>query len=158
MITGIQPGRGCPARRRAARNIHTELILHVRVVGPVHIRPGGVQVGFGPGGVQVSVGPGWASIRRAVPFGIVSGPSAGQFTSPFGRVVVGTVGSVSSSSFTITMGAGQTVTVDEQSSTAYRKAGSPVAASAVTRGARVAVLGSPGGSQLPAIVVAVLPG
>jgi hypothetical protein len=50
------------------------------------------------------------------------------------------------------------VTVDEQSSTVYRKAGNPVSASAVTSGSRVAVLGTQNGSKISAIVVAVLSG
>lgn len=129
----------------------------VRVhMGVVQTGPGGVRVVLPakvavpfPGGVTV-VGPdlSWAS---------GPGPGAGRVMSPFGTVIAGTVGSVSSSSFTVTVGGGQTVIVTGQSSTAYRKAGNPVSASAVTRGARVAVLGSLTGSKMSALVVAVLP-
>ena len=54
-------------------------------------------------------------------------------------------------------GAGQHVTVTEKPSTTYRKAGGPATASAVTRGAAVAVLGSQNGLNMTATVVAVLP-
>jgi hypothetical protein len=122
----------------------------VRVIGPGQVQK------IGPGGAQVVV-PGGAVSWRFIRLGAPPGPFAGKLPSPFGPVVFGTVGSVSSSSFTLT-GSGQPVTVDEQSSTVYRKAGNTVSASAVTRGARVAVLGSPNGSAISAIAVAVLSG
>jgi len=119
---------------------------------------------------QVRVGPGEGRIRVIGPWGpalvvpgqwnvrvVPSGPFGGVFAAPFGRVVAGTVSSVSSSGFTITTGPGQKVTVVEQSSTTYRKAGSPASASAVTRGVIVAVLGSLSGSKFTATAVAVLP-
>jgi hypothetical protein len=121
---------------------------------PGQFRAGAVPVG----GMMVSVGPGGKTVSLITPFGFPPGKFVGRFMSPFGQVVAGTVGSVSSSGFTITGGGGQTVTVTEQSSTVYRKAGSPATASAVTRGVRVAVLGSQSGSKITAIVVAVLPG
>lgn len=124
--------------------------------------PGASWVEVRPGGrMQVSVGPGGEVVQRVVPFPLAPGlpPGAkftGQFMTPFGQVVAGTVGTVSPPGFTITAG-GRTVTVVEQSSTVYRKAGSPAASSAVTRGARVAVLGTQSGSKITATVVAVLP-
>jgi hypothetical protein len=129
------------------------------VAGPA----GASWVAVPPGKIRMGVRPGGMIVSQVVPFGLpprqVLGPGKliGQFMSPFGQVVGGTVGSVSSSSFTVTVG-GKTVTVAEQPSTVYRKAGSPATASAVTRGARVAVLGSQSGSKITAIVVAVLPG
>jgi hypothetical protein len=126
----------------------------VRVVGPpVQVSPGAARIAVGPGGGVVYVGPGMP------PGAVRIGPArfGGQFTTAFGDVVAGTVGSVSSSGFTVTVGGGQTVTVGEQSSTVYRKAGNPASASAVTKGARVAVLGSRSGSKITAIAVAVLP-
>jgi hypothetical protein len=158
----------------------------LRAVGPVSIGPGGIPAFYGPpgsirlhmGAVRVGsnwvevigpgqvqkVGPGGAQV--VVPSGLAwrvvrpggpPGPFAGRLSSPFGPVVFGTVGTVSSSSFTIT-GPGQPVTVDEQSSTVYRKVGNTVSASAVTSGARVAVLGTQNGSKISAIAVAVLSG
>ena len=54
-----------------------------------------------------------------------SGPAAGG--------AVGTVDSVSASSFTLTTSAGQKVTIDEASATTYEKGTSPASASAVTK-------------------------
>jgi len=115
------------------------------------------QVRVGPGGRQVRViapaGPVLVMPGRVVP----GGPFGGVFVAPFGQVVAGTVSSVSAAGFTITTGPGQKVTVVEQRSTIYRKAGSPASESAVTRGVTVAVLGSLSGSKITAIVVAVSP-
>jgi hypothetical protein len=128
------------------------------VVGPprqvFQIGPGG-QVQAGPPG-QIQAGPGGPASWRVVP---MPGPRlfGAKLMTPFGQVVAGTVSSVSGSGFTVTMMGGQKVTVSEQSSTVYRKAGSPAAANAVTSGARVAVLGTPSGSAISAIDVAVLP-
>ncbi len=63
-----------------------------------------------------------------------SGPAAGGSS--------GTVGSVSTSGFTLTTSAGQKVTVDEASSTTYQKGTSPASASAITTGESVLVLGT----------------
>jgi hypothetical protein len=149
-----------------------------RAVGPAFVGPGGVRVFYGPprsihmrmGSISIAPGqvrmagpwaqvvaPGGAISWRVLPSGALPGAVAGRLISPFGPVVFGTVGSVSSSSFTLT-GGGQPVTVDEQSSTLYRQAGNTVSASAVTSGARVAVLGTPDGSKITAIAVAVLSG
>jgi hypothetical protein len=87
-------------------------------------------------------------------------PGSGSFGGRFGLVsrgATGTVDSVSASSFTMTTGAGQKLTVDEQSSTTYRSGVSSASASAVTAGARVIVLGSKTGSTITATQVIVLP-
>jgi hypothetical protein len=73
------------------------------------------------------------------------------------QVVVGTVATVSAANFTVTTGAGETVTVRKQPSTAYWKTGSLAPASAVIRGVRVAVLGTSAGPAISAAAVAVLP-
>lgn len=74
------------------------------------------------------------------------------------RVVIGTVASVSPSSFTVTTGYGQTVTVQKEPATAYWKTGEQASAQSVTSGVGVAVLGIPAGPALCAEAVAVLPG
>ncbi len=148
----------------------------VGVVGPARINPGNVQLHIGPGGGQVLIAPGRAqvvippaggrvflvpggpAVSRLLPIAVGPGAFSGQVSTVFGREVVGTVASVSSSGFTVKTGAGQPVTVSGQSSTRYRKAGRPASASAVTRGAKVAVLGSLNGSTISAIVVSVLAG
>ena len=63
-----------------------------------------------------------------------SGPAAGGAS--------GTVGSVSTSSFTMSTSAGLKVTVDEASSTIYQKGTSSISASAITNGESVLVLGT----------------
>jgi hypothetical protein len=89
-------------------------------------------------------------------FRIVPGRGGGQFMTPAGEVVTGTVRSVSGRKVTLATVPGQTVTVTEQASTVYRKAGKPASAGAVTKGARIWVLGAGRGSALSATVVAVL--
>ncbi|MEA2191148.1 MAG: hypothetical protein QOI73_1269 [Solirubrobacteraceae bacterium] len=78
-----------------------------------------------------------------------SGPAAGG--------VVGTVGSVSTSSFTVTTSAGQQVTVRKASSTTYRKGTTSTSAGAVSRGKPVLVLGTANGTTIAATQVVVQP-
>ena len=78
-----------------------------------------------------------------------SGPAAGGSS--------GTVDSVSTSGFTISTSAGQNVTVNEASSTTYRKGASPASASAVTKGGSVLVLGTTDGTTITASQVIVQP-
>jgi membrane-bound inhibitor of C-type lysozyme len=78
-----------------------------------------------------------------------SGPAAGGAS--------GTVGSVSTSKFTMTISAGQKVTVDEASSTTYQKGTSPATASAVTTGEPVLVLGTTDNTTITATQVIVQP-
>jgi hypothetical protein len=78
-----------------------------------------------------------------------SGPAAGGSS--------GTVGSVSTSGFTITTSAGQKVTVDEASSTTYQKGTSPASASAISTGEPVLVLGTVNSTTITATQVIVQP-
>ena len=78
-----------------------------------------------------------------------SGPAAGGAS--------GTIGSVSTSSFTISTSAGQTVTVDKTSSTKYQKGTRSTSASAVTTGEPVLVLGTTSGTTIAATQVIVQP-
>ncbi len=78
-----------------------------------------------------------------------SGPAAGGST--------GTVASVSTSSFTVSTSAGQTVTIDEASSTKYVKGSSSTSVGAVTKGERVLVLGTTNGTTVTATKVIVQP-
>jgi hypothetical protein len=78
-----------------------------------------------------------------------SGPAAGGAS--------GTVGSLSSSGFTMSTSAGQTVTVDEASATTYQKGSSSISASSLTKGERVLVLGTTNGTTITATQVAVQP-
>jgi hypothetical protein len=78
-----------------------------------------------------------------------SGPAAGG--------AVGTVASVSTSSFTLSTSAGQNVTVNKVSATKYLKGTSSVSASAVTTGVPVLVLGTTNGTTIMATQVIVQP-
>ena len=69
----------------------------------------------------------------------------------------GTVGSVSTSGFTITTSAGQKVTVNEASSTTYQNGTSPASASAITAGEPVLVLGTVNSTTITATQVTVEP-
>jgi hypothetical protein len=90
--------------------------------------------GFGPGG-------GGSNAR--------SGPAAGGAS--------GTVGSLSTSGFTMTTSAGQKVTVKEASSTTYQNGTSSASASAITAGEPVLVLGTTSGTTITATQVIVQP-
>ena len=78
-----------------------------------------------------------------------SGPASGG--------AVGTVGSVSTSSFILTTSAGQKVTVDEASSTTYLTGTSSTSASAIRTGEDVLVLGTTNGTTITATQVIVQP-
>jgi hypothetical protein len=78
-----------------------------------------------------------------------SGPAAGG--------AVGTVASVSTSSFTISTSAGQKVTVNKASSTTYRKGTSSSSASVLRKGQSVLVLGTTNGTTITASQVIAQP-
>jgi len=85
---------------------------------------------------------GWGSNAR-------SGPASGGAS--------GTVASVSTSGFTISTSAGQKVSVIEASSTTFKKGTSSIAASAITAGQDVLVLGTTNGTTITATQVIVQP-
>ena len=78
-----------------------------------------------------------------------SGPAAGGAS--------GTVGGVTTSSFTMTTSTGQTVTVDEASSTTYQNGMASTLASAITTGENVLVLGTTNGTTIAATQVTMQP-
>jgi hypothetical protein len=78
-----------------------------------------------------------------------SGPAAGG--------AIGTVSSLSTSSFTVTTSAGVKVTVKEASSTKYEKGTKSASASAVTKGERVLVIGTTSSATITATQVIVEP-
>ena len=78
-----------------------------------------------------------------------SGPAAGGS--------IGTVTSVSKSSFTLSTAADQKVTVKKVSSTKYKKGTSPTSASAIKRGKTVLALGTTNGTSITASQVIVQP-
>jgi hypothetical protein len=90
-----------------------------------------------------------------------SGPAAGGASNarsgPASGGTVGTVASVSKSTFTVSTSAGQKVTVHEASSTKYKKGTRSASASAITTGEPVLVLGTTNGTAITATQVVVQP-
>ena len=78
-----------------------------------------------------------------------SGPAAGG--------AAGTVGNVSTTSFTMTTSAGQDVTINEVPSTVYTSETGPTAASAITKGESVLVLGTTSGTTIAATQIVLQP-
>jgi hypothetical protein len=94
----------------------------------------------GSGAPSISGSSGGASNAR-------SGPAAGGAS--------GTVGSVTTSGFTMTTSAGQKVTVGEASVTTYQNGASSIPASAIVSGEDVLVLGTTNGTTITATQVVV---
>jgi hypothetical protein len=97
--------------------------------------------GFGSGGAGSASGGAGSNAR--------SGPAPGG--------TIGTVGTVSNSSFTLSTSTGQKVTVNEASSTTYEQGTTAASASAVTTGAPVLVLGTVNSTTITATDVIVQP-
>jgi hypothetical protein len=86
-----------------------------------------------------------------------SGGGSGARSGPAAGGAAGTVGSVTTTSFTISTSAGQKVTVDEASATTYQKDTSATTANAVTAGEQVLVLGTVNSTTITATQVIVQP-
>src|ERR1700681_2753 len=78
-----------------------------------------------------------------------SGPASGG--------ALGTVATVSTSGFTMSISTGQKVTVNEASSTTYQNGTGPTSASAIATGVDVLVLGTTNGTTIAAVKVIVQP-
>jgi membrane-bound inhibitor of C-type lysozyme len=117
------------------------------------------------GAVVVVIGGGAYGIVSATSGNGSAGASTGQTakagsnarSAPAAGGVVGTVSSLSTSSFTVSTSAGQKVTVKKASSTTYRKGTKPTSASAIKKGKRVLVLGTANGTTITATQVVVQP-
>ena len=103
-------------------------------VGVTAIAIGGAAYGIVSATASNSSGTGRTTTMAQVGSNARSGPASGG--------TVGTVGSVSKSSFTVSTSAGQKVTVDEASSTTYQNGTISISASAITNGESVLVLGT----------------
>jgi len=93
--------------------------------------------------------------------GLAGGPRSGAApnarSGPASGGASGTVGTVARSGFTLSISAGQKVTVDEAPSTTYLTGTNPASASAVTRGESVLVLGTADNTTITATQVIVQP-
>ena len=122
----------------------------------------GVSVGLSTSSSATPPSPAAAAGQTASGTGAAGGPAPGGGGSnarsgPASGGASGTVGNVAVTSFTMTTSAGQDVTVDETSSTAYEKGGSSTSATAVTKGEAVLVLGTTDNTTIKATQVIVQP-
>jgi hypothetical protein len=90
-------------------------------------------------------------------FGAAGGGASNARSGPAAGGTVGRVGSVSTSSFTVSTSAGQNVTVRKASSTKYKTGMRSTSASAVKTGKPVLVLGTTNGTTITATTVIVQP-
>jgi hypothetical protein len=108
-------------------------------------------------GATSSNGSGSASTAQTATTGFGAKAGSNARSGPAAGGVVGTVGSASTSSFTVSTSGGQTVTVKTASSTTYRRGTSSATATAITTGAPVLVLGTTNGTTITATQVVVQP-
>ena len=92
--------------------------------------------------VSVATSPSATASQVVVPSASAASGASNARSAPAQGGALGTVDSVSKSSFTMTTSAGQKVTVDEKSSTTYEKGTSSTSAKAVTKGQSVLALGT----------------
>jgi hypothetical protein len=135
-------------------------MLNRKLSKPVAIGAAVVVIAGGAyGTVSATSGNGSAGASTVQPAkaGFTAKPGSNARSGPAAGGVVGTVSSVSTSSFTVLTSAGQKVTVKKASSTTYRKGTISTSASAVTKGKPVLVLGTANGTTITAKQVVVQP-
>jgi preprotein translocase subunit YajC len=113
--------------------------------------------GYGIASAASSNGSAGAGIGQTATATATATPGANARSGPAAGGVVGTVSSVSTSSFTVTTSAGQKMTIKKSSSTSYRKGTHSTSASAVAKGKPVLVLGTVNGTTITATKVIVQP-
>jgi hypothetical protein len=113
----------------------------------------GFGLGSSPSTTAGHLAPGSGSAGR---FGSGAGGSNAR-SGPAAGGASGTVGSLSTSGFTVSTSAGEKVTVSEASSTTYQKGTSSATAGAIKTGERVLVLGTTNGTAITATQVVVQP-
>ena len=127
---------------------------------PLAVGAAVVVIGGGAYGIvsaTSSSGSAGASTEQTAQAGSMAKSGSNARSGPAAGGVVGTVSSVSTSSFTVSTSAGQKVTVHQTSSTTYRKGTSSPSASAITNGKPVLVLGTTNGTTITATRVIVQP-
>jgi Domain of unknown function (DUF5666) len=136
-------------------------MLTRRLTRPLAIGAAVVVIGGGAAGIvsaTSSNGSAGASTGQTANAGSAAKAGSNARSGPAAGGVVGTVSSVSTSSFTVSTSAGQKVTVKKASSTKYRKGTSSTSARAIANGKRVLVLGTTNGKTITATQVIVKPG
>jgi hypothetical protein len=135
-------------------------MLTQRLTRPLAIGAAVVVIGGGTAGiVSATSSNGSAGASTGQTANAVSAAKAGSNarSGPAAGGVVGTVSSVSTSSFVVSTSAGQEVTVKTASSTTYRKRTRSTSASSVANGKPVLVLGRTNGTTITARQVVVNP-
>jgi hypothetical protein len=135
-------------------------MLTRRLTRPLAIGAAVVVIGGGAAGIIGATsgnGSAGASTVQTANAGFAAKAGSNARSGPAAGGVVGTVSSVSTSSFTVTTSGGQKVTVKKASSTTYRKGTSSSTASAITKGKPVLVLGTTNGTTITATQVVVQP-
>jgi hypothetical protein len=131
-----------------------------RLSSPLAIGAAVVVIGGGAYGIVSATsgnGSAGASTGQTAKAGFPAKAGSNARSGPAAGGVVGTVSSVSTSSFTVSTSGGQKVTVKKTSSTTYRKGTSSASASAITKGKPVLVLGTANGTTITATQVVVQP-
>jgi hypothetical protein len=133
-----------------------------RVSKPIALAAAAIAVGGGAYGIVSATASSGSAADSAATTTVGSiprsGPAGGGARSgPAAGGTVGTVGSVSASSFIVSTSAGQKVTVQKTSSTKYVRGTRSTSAGAVKKGARVLVLGTTNGTTITATQVIVQP-
>jgi hypothetical protein len=131
-----------------------------RLTKPIALGAVIAVIGGGAAGIvsaTSSNGSAGASAGQAAPAGFAAKAGSNARSGPAAGGVVGTVSSVSKSSFTVSTSAGEKVTVKKASSTTYRKGTSSTRPSAVKKGKPVLVLGTVNGTSITARQVVVQP-
>jgi hypothetical protein len=115
-----------------------------------------VMIGVGAAAYATQVsGPGAVAAASSAPGSGVAGSNARSGSAEGGTV--GVVDSVSASGFTVSTATGETVTVNEASSTTYQQGSTSASASAITTGETVLVLGTTSSTTITASQVIVQP-
>jgi hypothetical protein len=135
-------------------------MLFRRLSRPLAIGAVVVVIGGGAFGIVNATsgsGSARASTAQTATAGFAAKAGDNQRSGPAAGGVIGTVSSVSTSSFTVSAAGGQKETVKKSSSTTYRKGTSSATASAVVKGQPVLVLGTVNGTTITATKVVVQP-
>jgi hypothetical protein len=135
-------------------------MLTQRLTRPLAIGAAVVVIAGGTAGIvsaTSSNGSAGASTEQTANTGFAAKAGSNARSGPAAGGVIGTVSSVSASSFTVSTSAGQKVTVKKKSSTKYRKGTSSASARAVAKGKPVLVLGTTNGTTITATQVIVKP-
>jgi hypothetical protein len=154
--SNFEPGRWPRVRRLLSNRRRAWIVAAVLICSAA-----GLSVGFVTSSSATATPPtstAGQSVPRSAAGGIGTGAGGSNARSgPASGGASGTVSNVSTSGFTLTTSAGQKVTIDEASSTAYQKGTTSTSSSAVTAGEPVLVLGTTDGTTITAAQVIVQP-